>query len=510
MTRQVVLIILDGWGIGREDETNPVHIVAPKTFKWLEENFPVTSLHASGISVGLPWGETGNSEVGHLTLGAGKTLYQYYPKITMAIQDKTFFSNPVLKKTFLHAKKNNSAVNFAGLLTKANVHASLEHLEALLKMAEFEGVKNVKLHLFADGKDSPPKSIREFLKEIPMDKLSTLTGRYYAMDRSQNWSAVERAYKNLIGESGEETNDPLANLEKLFAKDMSEEYLPPLQIGAQKPIEDGDSLIFFNYREDSIRELAESFAMPGFDKFRTKSFENLFVSTFTKYEEKLSAPAAFAADTVENTLGKVLSDSGKTQLRVAETYKYAHITYFFNGYREPPYKNEYRALIPSLSTPHPEEQPELQAQSVTNRLIEAVQNKAFDFILVNYSNPDTIGHTANYDAGLKAVNVIDGEIKRALDAAANFNAAVIITSDHGNIEEMTNPKLGTPESQHDPNPVPFYLVADEFKGRKFLNWKNLRNETMGSLADVAPTILEIMGLKKPDEMTGRSLLDGLM
>jgi 2,3-bisphosphoglycerate-independent phosphoglycerate mutase len=509
MRRSTVLIILDGWGIGRDDESNPIHMVNPQNFKWLEENFPLTSIQASGISVGLPWGETGNSEVGHLTLGSGKVLYQYYPKITMAIRDKSFFENPALKKAFDHARKNNAAVNFAGLLTRANVHASLDHLHALIKMAEIENIP-VKLHLFADGKDSPPHTVNKFLEEIPKEKLATLTGRYYAMDRSQNWRLTEAAYDNLTGLAGTVVEDPGETIEATFAKSPSEEYIPPIRFGEDKTIKDGDSLIIFNYREDSIRQLAESFILKGFDKFQTKKFEDLLVITMTRYEEKLTAPVAFEADSVEKPLGKVLSDAGKNQLRLAETYKYAHITYFFNAYREPPFKDEFRILIPSLTAAHPEEHPELMASAITDRLLEAIQDSAFDFILVNYSNPDTMGHTANYEAGLKAVEVIDGEVGRILKAAINPQTILMMTSDHGNVEEMISPATGLPESSHDPNPVPFYLIAPEFKGRKFINWKNIKTETMGSLADVAPTVLELMNIPKPKEMTGRSLLEGLL
>lgn len=507
--RQAILIILDGWGIGREDESNPIHMVKPKSFQWLEENFPITSLQASGISVGLPWGETGNSEVGHLTLGAGKVLYQHYPKIEMAIRDKSFFQNPVLKKAFAHARSNNAGINFAGLLSKANVHASLDHIKGLLKMAEMEGLQNVKLHLFADGKDSPPKSILQFLKEIPKEKLATLTGRYYAMDRSEHWDLTQAAYENMTGTGGNAVETVEAELENLFRRGLAEEYLPPLRLKPEKYIEDGDSLIFFNYREDSIRQLARSFILENFDKFQRKNFRNLFVAIFSKYEEGLDAPVVFETDAITDTLGKVLSDAGKTQLRVAESYKYAHVTYFFNGYREPPYKNEYRALIPSVSTPHPEEYPDLRASAITDRILEAVQSGGFDFVLANYSNPDTIGHTANYEAGLKAVKTIDRELDRLLKTAVSPETAIIITSDHGNVEEMLSPMTALPESQHDPNPVPLYLVAPEFKSKRFLNWRSLKTETMGSLAEVAPTILELMGVGKPGEMTGKSLLDGL-
>ncbi len=510
MKKTFILVILDGWGIGKNDESNPVYVVNPKNFAWLKDNFPMTSLQASGISVGLPWGETGNSEVGHLTLGAGKILYQYYPKITLAIRDKTFFSNPALTNAFAHARENNSAVNLVGLLSTANVHASLEHIEALLKMAEMEKVENVKLHLFADGKDNPPNTLETFLKKIPKEKLATLTGRYYAMDRKKNWALTQTAYENLTGQGGTLSADPDAAIQATYARGLTEEYLPPLRFGINKSIQENDAVIFFNFREDSIRQLAEAFIIPGFSYFPVKDFKNLYIITMTRYEDKFTVPVVFPTDVVESPLGKVLSDAGKNQLRLAETYKYAHVTSFFNGHRELPFLNEYRILIPSAPAPHAEDHPEMMAGPLTDRLIEAIQSHGFDFILANYSNADTIGHTANYDAGLRTVEELDKQIGRLLKVTINSETVLVITSDHGNIEEMIDPVTGLPESQHDPNPVPFYLIAPEFKGKKFVNWKNLANETMGSLADVAPTILELMGIEKPLDMTGRSLLEGLI
>lgn len=509
MRRSLILIILDGWGIGKDDESNPIHVVNPETFNWLKDNFPATSLQASGISVGLPWGETGNSEVGHLTLGAGKIVYQYYPKITVTIRDGSFFKNAALLEAFSHAQKNNSSVNLVGLLTKANVHASLDHVHALLKMAEAEKVP-VKLHLFADGKDSAPQSVVKFLEEVPKDKLATLTGRYYAMDRSSNWRLTETAYNNITGRAGAMIEDPTETILSTFKQGLSEEYLPPMHFGEDRAVKDGDAVIFFNYREDSIRQLAESFILKDFNNFPAIKFQDLKVVTMTRYEEKLDVPVAFEGDTVPYPLSRVVSEAGKSQLKLAETYKYAHVTYFFNGYLEPAFKNEYRVLVPSIQTPRPEDHPEMRASEITDRLMEAAQNKSFDFILVNYANSDTIGHTANYDAGLKAVATIDKELGRLFKVAVNPGTIIAITSDHGNVEEMLNPTTGLPESQHDPNPVPFYLIAPEFKGKKFMNWQNLRNETLGTLADVAPTVLELMGIEKPEEMNGRSLLEGLI
>lgn len=510
MKRTVVLIVLDGWGIGEENESNPVHVAQPKSFKWLGENFPVTSLQASGISVGLPWGETGNSEVGHLTLGAGRVLYQYYPRITLAIRDESFFENPALRGAFLHAKQNQSAVNLVGLLTKANVHASLEHVRALIKMGEREGVPRIRLHLFADGKDSPPRSLQGFLGELPSDKFATLMGRCYGMDRNQNWQLTERAYEALTGQAGEVVRDAAPQIEATYRQGLTEEYLPPLRYEGDSAIRDNEAIVFFNFREDSIRQLAESFIEPAFEKFPRKSFKNTYIATMTKYEDLFSVPVAFPPESAENPLGKVLSDAGKLQLRLTETYKYAHVTYFFNAHREQPYKNEYRVLIPSLATSQPEEHPEMKAQAITDRLIQSIQAGGFDFILVNYANSDTIAHTANYDATVKAVRSLDTEIGRLLKVAVNDQTVVMITADHGNVERIVNPMTGAPESQHDPNPVPFYLIAPEFKGRKFTNWDTLRTESVGALSDVAPTVLEIMNLPKPPEMTGQSLLQNLL
>jgi 2,3-bisphosphoglycerate-independent phosphoglycerate mutase len=447
--------------------------------------------------------------VGHLTLGAGKVLYQYFPKITMAIQDGTFFENPVLKAACAHAREHNSAINFAGLLTRANVHASLEHLHALIKMAQEEKVPKINLHLFADAKDSPPRTVLNFLQELPREYWASLIGRYYAMDRSDNWRLTETAYQTLTGQVGMVVDDPVPLVQAAYQASGSEEYLQPMRFAEDKKIQDGDALVFFNYREDSIRQLASSFITKGFDKFPVLNFPNLHIATMSHYDDAFDVPTIYPADKVEVPLGKVISDLGMTQLRLAETYKYAHVTYFFNGLREPPFPGEYRTLIPSVSGLHPEEHPEMMAKAVTDRLIEAIQSRTFDFVLVNYANSDTIAHTADYNAALEAVKVIDREMERVLKVAINPDTILLITGDHGNIEEMISPITGLPESQHDPSPVPLYVVAEQYKGRRFVNADTLEVETLGSLADVAPTLLEAMGIQKPPEMTGRSVLDGL-
>ena len=510
MKRTLLLIILDGWGLGPSDDSNPIHAARPEVLTYLEQTYPVTSLEASGINVGLPWGETGNSEVGHLTLGAGKIIYQHFPRIMLAIRDGSFYQNQTLKGAFEHARSNNSAVNLVGLLSKGNTHAALDHLHALIEMAKRENIERVNLHLFGDGKDCPPKTAGEMLATLPRQMLATLTGRYYAMDREGNWQLTRSAYDTMTGGGAQKADDIEAVLRTTYQRGLSEEYVPPTSFAPEKAIQDNDAVIFFNYREDSIRQISEAFIDPAFNKFPVKHFTNLYLATFTRYEERFNVPVAFAPDRVEHPLGRVISDAGKTQLRLAETYKYAHVTYFFNGYKEEPFKSEYRVLVPSLQTPTPAEHPEMMASQITDRLMQGIENQGFDFILVNYANPDTMGHTGNYDAAVQTVKVIDRELGRIMKVASRTQTVVIITSDHGNVERVFDPATGRPETQHDANPVPFYLVAPEFKDKKFLNWKNLRFETAGGLQDIAPTVLELMGLPQPTDMSGHSLLRNLL
>lgn len=508
--RTVVLIVLDGWGMGPEDESNPVHAAHPKNLEYLGAHYPLTTLEAAGINVGLPWGETGNSEVGHVTIGSGKIMYQHFPRISLSIRDGSFFENPALLGACTHVQKTGGTVNLIGLLTKANTHASLEHLKSLITLCEKNKVP-YKLQLFGDGKDSPPGSIRELLAHIPSEKIATLMGRYYGMDRDQNWALTKTAYETLTTDTATpETRTPLAVAEETLNKHLLEEFIPPARFNPQSAVHSGDAMIFFNFREDSIRQLADAFVLPEFDRFPRPKLENVYIATMTRYSASYGIPVAYPPDEVKQPLGEVISAAGKVQLRLAETYKYAHVTFFFNGFREAPFEGEYRVLVPSLQTPRPEEHPELSASAITDRLVEAIRGKGFDFILVNYANPDTIGHTGNYEAAVETVKVIDVELGKVFQAAEQANAIIAITADHGNIERIFNVETGRPETGHDPSPVPFYLVAPEYKERHFYNSANLQAETAGNLADVAPTILALMGLPQPPEMTGRNLLDSLL
>lgn len=508
--RTIVLTILDGWGIGKADESNPIHVVNPQNINYLKANFPAGILQASGISVGLPWAEEGNSEVGHLNLGAGRIIYQYYPRITLAIHDGSFFKNPSLKNAFEHAKKHNSSINLVGLLSSGNVHSSLEHLEALIKFAQKEDVSKLNLHLFTDGRDSPPDSALELLSHLPKEKLASLSGRFYAMDREGHWERTQKAYSVLVGE-GPITDNIENHIKKTYERKFSDEFVEPIRISAEASIKDNDALIFFNFREDRIRQLAASFINKQFKNFPVKSFNNLYIAIMTQYDDEFKVPVAFPPEKIETCLGKVLSDKGKTQLRIAETQKYPHITYFFNGMREEPFKNEYRILIPSRSIIRQDEHPEMMANEVTTRVIESISEDVFDFILINYANPDIIAHTGNYEACLRAVKIIDEQIGKIVKATLEHDDILIITSDHGNIERVFDPLTGLPETQHDPNPVPIYLVAKEFmRSRTEAEIRRAEKESIGILADVAPTILELMAISKPKEMTGQSLLKFLL
>jgi 2,3-bisphosphoglycerate-independent phosphoglycerate mutase len=505
--KSVALIILDGLGIGIEREINPVYAAKPKNLIELGKNYPLTSLSASGIAIGLPWGEPGNCEAGHLTIGAGKIFYQNYPLITMAIQDGSFFKNEKLNQAFEFTKKNNSKINFVGLLSKGISESALIHIKALVNMAEDKNV-DYALHFFADGEDSPPQSVLELLKEFNQEKIASITGRYYALDHKNNFNLVKRAYDCLIGNMNETKNFE-SIIKTFYERGLNDNSLPPILVNKNKIIQDNDVLLFFNFREDNIRAIVEPFFNFNFDKFEIKKFNNLFVLTMVEYFTNFNIPKIFDPQIINKPLSLVLSENNKTQLKISESSKYSLITFFFNGLHDAPYENEFRVSIPSLLEINPVDHPELAASQITDRVIEAINNQAFDFILANYSNLDIVGHTGNFDAALKAIQFIDNEIGKIVNAAINNNVTVLITSDHGKIEQMINLETGEPDTEHTKNAVPLYLIDKKFKNQKFPNWNNIQNETLGLLSDIAPTILDLLDIPKPEEMTGKSLLSNL-
>ncbi len=513
--KTIVLAILDGWGLGSLDESNPIYRAEPAAINFIQTHFPSGALQASGIAVGLPWEEEGNSEVGHLTIGAGKVLYQHFPRVSLAIKDGSFFKNPVLLSAIEHAKKNGSAIHLMGLLTEANIHASLAHLEALVKMLREERGVKFYLHLFADGRDSEPRSVMKILKRLSDDLgfdvysvLATLTGRYYAMDRDKHWDRIEKTYKVLTGANFAKTSLEEA-VRKAYDRNLDDEYIEPSLVGEPRFIGDNDAVICFNFREDRMRQLTEAFINPEFSYFPVKSFKNLFFATFTGYDAKFNVPVAFPEEAVNNPLGRILSESGKRQLRIAETEKYAHVTYFFNGLKEKPFENEFRILVPSENTVRYDNYPEMKAPAITDRALAALAEGTFDFILVNYANPDMVAHTGNYEATLKAIKAVDRELNRLMESILDGENILIITSDHGNAEALLDLKTGESETKHDTSPVPFYLIGKQF--RKNVDGNPLAPlEVLGILSDVAPTILELMNLPKPPDMTGQSLLPQLL
>ncbi|MFA6365425.1 MAG: 2,3-bisphosphoglycerate-independent phosphoglycerate mutase [Candidatus Paceibacterota bacterium] len=514
MKQTIVLAILDGWGIGQPDESNPIYITHPKTIDEIERNFPAGALHASGIMIGLPWEEEGNSEVGHLTIGSGKIIYQHFPKISLNIESGDFFTNTALKGAFLHAQEKEGAVHLVGLLTKGNVHASLPHLSALIQMAAKEHCTKLYLHLITDGRDSPPESagellhhVQKMIEEFGVGEMVSVVGRYFAMNRDEHWDRTAKAYTLLTRE-----NIPPQKFEEVaartYARGMNDEFIDPSVVSTAHPIHSNDSIIFFNFREDSMRQITQAFLDPAFDKFPVTHFENLYIATMTQYHDAFPAHVAFPNETVEHPLGKVLADNGKMQLRLAETQKYAHVTYFFNGLREQAFPNEYRVLIPSLDLPHPEGKPEMRAAELTERAIIALHENTFDFIVVNYANADIIAHTGNYNATIEAIQTIDRELAKLISAVLDGNHILLITSDHGNAEVLLDNKTGEPETRHDTSPVPIYLIGKEYKKKTPL-LKAPKLTTIGLLSDIAPTILELMHIQKPEDMTGQSLLDQL-
>ncbi len=515
MRRTYVLAILDGWGIGEANESNPIYVAEPKTIKYIEENFPVGALQASGIAVGLPWNEEGNSEVGNLTIGAGKTLYQHFPRISLAVRDGSFFENKSLVGAFSHAAKNNSAVHLIGLLTEGNVHASFEHVKALIELAKKENCKKLYLQLFTDGKDGPPhsasnlvKKLGEEIKKSGIGEIVSLSGRYFAMDRDNHWERTEKAYRALTEFRGGKIPVVEEFFKKSYEGNLNDEFIEPTPVNESHPVQSNDALIFFNFREDSMRQIVEPFLNSAFEKFPAKKFEDLFVATMTAYSEKFGAKVAFPPEKVGVPLGKTLADNNKIQLRLAETEKYAHVTYFFNGLKESPYPSEYRVLIPSRSTARHDENPEMMAQAITDRVLAALNEGGFDFIVVNYANPDIIAHTGNLEATVKAIKAVDKEIERLMKATLENNHILLITADHGNAEKLINPESGEPETKHNPSPVPIYLVGNEFKRIRKSSVGRLK--IIGLLSDVAPTILDLMKIPKPKEMTGESLLGQLL
>ncbi|MDD4761438.1 MAG: 2,3-bisphosphoglycerate-independent phosphoglycerate mutase [Candidatus Pacebacteria bacterium] len=507
MKKNLILLILDGWGIGKREENNPLHSANPKTLEYLKRNFPSGSLQSAGIAVGLPWGEPGNSEIGHLSIGSGKIIYQSYPRISLLIKTGEFFKNEKILEAIKSAKEKNANLHYIGLLSSSNIDSSFEHLEALIKMADSENTPYF-LHLFTDGKDSPIKSAATLIKKLPdQSKISSLSGRFYAMDENENWDRTEKVYKILTGQN-KSSKSISEVLESAYSRNLSDEFIEPSLVGENPQIiKDNDSVIFFNFSEDSSWQLASSFIDKSFEEFARLPLKDISFVTFTEYDPGFFTSVAFPQDSIINPLGKIISDQGKTHIKIGETLKYYPLTYFLNGFNEKPFPNEYRVLIPSNSTPHQDQFPAMRASEITARAIQSINENVFNLIIVNYANFDIIGHTGNLAAAKSAVKLVDDEVNKVVRSAIESKTPVILVGSHGNIEEMVNPKTGLPETKNTKNSVPFILIDRDFE-RKKSESEVLSEEstTIGLLSDVAPTILELLGIEKPNDMTGQSLL----
>ena len=522
--KPVVLCILDGWGIAPPHAGNAVANAKLPHFNELASNYPVMALSAAGEAVGVPWGDVGNSKVGHVSLGSGRIVYQDLPRINKAISDGTFFKNKALCAAADHVKANNSCLHLIGLLSNGGVHAAVEHLAALLAFASEQKLKRVYLHLFLDGRDMAYNSARQLITvvehaigEYKVGAIATLAGRFYAMDRDNNWERTAKAYQAMAaGESDKTFATPDEAFAYYYGKKIYDEEFPPTVITTNgQPavtITENDAIIYFNFRADRARQMTKALAVPGFSKFAgVRSFRNLFFVTMTEYEKNLPVSVAFPPETVVNTLGDVLAAAGLKQLRIAETEKYAHVTYFFNGGREDPGTGEERIVIPSPSVASYADEPKMSAPVITERLKKEIAADVYDFILVNYANADMVGHTGDMDATIIALEYLDFALRELSQLVLSKNGVLLITADHGNAEELFNMQTGVIDKEHSTNPVPLVIVGKQFEGKR-LDQTDVSGADLsilnpqGILADVAPTILDIMQLQKPPEMTGRSLI----
>lgn len=504
--KPIVLIVLDGWGIGNNPNVDATRLANIPFYRSLLQEYPHTALECSGEAVGLPEGQMGNSEVGHLNIGAGRIVYQDYARINKAIKNGEFLKNPVLINAINTATTNNSAVHLLGLVSDGGVHSHINHLYALIEMSLSMGAKKVFIHAFMDGRDTPPASgikyIRElesFLKDKPSVRIATVSGRYWAMDRDKRWQRIEHAYRAIVNGEGRVVHSAKEAVEQGYKNNETDEFIKPTVIyNGTEPvgrIQDGDSVIFFNFRADRARELTRALNDKNFTFFLRGKAPGLnsFI-TMTLYDETFHFPAAFPPIQLTNILGEVLSKNKFRQLRIAETEKYAHVTYFFNGGKEKYFIGEERCLIPSPNdVPTYDLKPEMSAYPVTDEVLKRIDQSLYDFVLLNFANPDMVGHTGVMEAAIKACEAVDVCLKKIVEKVQLLGGTVIITSDHGNCDEML--RDGYPHTAHTTNPVPFILLK---KGIK------LRNK--GILADIAPTILELMNIKKPEEMTGKSLI----
>ncbi len=508
VSRPVALIILDGFGYSPNAKYNAIAAANAPTWQNIWQNMPHTTIGTSGLAVGLPEGQMGNSEVGHMTLGAGRVVYQNFTRINKAISDGDFFTNPVYCAAVDKAINADKAVHVVGLLSDGGVHSHEDHILAMLELAAKRGAKKLYLHAFLDGRDCPPRSAapsiakaEEKFKALGVGRIASVCGRFFALDRDNRWDRVQASYDLMTQAKGLFTaSSAQAALDAAYTRDENDEFVKATAIldanGEGTSIEDGDSVIFMNFRPDRAREITKAFVDPDFDGFERHAQPQLaeFVMT-TEYASDIDAPCAYPPEDMVNSFGEVLQNHNKTQLRIAETEKYAHVTFFFSGGQESNYGGEDRILIPSPQVETYDEKPEMSAFEVTDKLVEAIESGKYDAIICNYANCDQVGHTGVYDAAVKAVEAVDLCLEKLFAALKKVGGEALVTADHGNVEEMFDEASGQAHTQHTTLPVPLVYVGE----------KTLSLEEGGSLADIAPTMLDLMGVEQPQEMTGRSL-----
>lgn len=504
--KPLVLIILDGFGHSDSPEFNAIHAANTPVYDRLRATQPHGLISGSGMDVGLPDGQMGNSEVGHMNLGAGRVVYQDFTRVTKAIRDGEFFANPTICSAVDKAVAAGKAVHILGLLSDGGVHSHQDHLVAMAELAAQRGAEKIYLHAFLDGRDTPPKSAQSSIElldatfaRLGKGRIASLVGRYFAMDRDNRWDRVEQAYRLIVdGVAEYRATSAVDGLNAAYARGESDEFVKATAIGEAVRVEDGDAVVFMNFRADRARELTRTFVEPDFREFQRARVPQLagFVM-LTQYAASIPAPAAFAPEALTNVLGEYLAKNGKTQLRIAETEKYAHVTFFFSGGREEPFEGEERILIPSPQVATYDLQPQMSAPEVTDRIVDAIENQRYDVIIVNYANGDMVGHTGVFEAAVKAVECLDHCVGRIVAALDKVGGEALLTADHGNVEQMEDAMTGQAHTAHTCEPVPFIYIGK----------RNVRIREGGVLADVAPTMLTLLDMPVPAEMTGRSIVE---
>ncbi len=504
--KTTMLMILDGFGINENDNGNAVAKANTPNIDKLMKTCPTTEVYTSGLNVGLPEGQMGNSEVGHTNIGAGRIVYQELTRITKSIEDGDFFSIPEFIEAIENCKKNNSKLHIMGLLSDGGVHSHMRHLFGILELAKRRDFEDVYVHCFLDGRDTPPASaegyimqLEEKMKEKGVGKIASISGRFYSMDRDKRWNRIQKAYDAMVNGIGEKATSAITAIEGSYQKEIFDEFVEPTVIcNGDNPvatISKNDSVIFFNFRPDRAREITRVLVDKEFNDFKTEDLDLFFVC-MTQYDETMpNVNVAFKPTKLVNTFGEYISNKGMTQLRIAETEKYAHVTFFFNGGNENQYEGEDRILVPSPKVETYDLKPEMSAPEVCEKVVKAIKSKKYDSIILNFANPDMVGHTGNLEAAVKAIETIDKCVGDIVEAMNENGGVILITADHGNSEQMIDYTTGDPHTAHTTNPVPLILYGME----------NAKIKS-GKLADLAPTMLDIMGLEKPEEMTGESLL----